>query len=305
MGTTRREETPALTQFLRPGIGARRGGFAVARHEVSRFIRRLAVLIVAISALITGGAAALAGFEDVSYWRGLVWALDTVATVGSIPDAETLGGEITKVVLISFGVGTMFFALVTLTELFVAGDLSGLVEARRMHRKIAQLRDHYLICGFGRVGRQIARDFRDAGVEFVVIDDNPEVREFLEEMEVLFVDGRASEDEVLREAGIEHARALIACIDSDAENIFATLTARQLRPDLQIVARAAEEASEPKLMAAGANDVISPYKTSGRAMAQLALHADRGRYEGAGTLPGRSVVVSGEMSTSTNPTPTP
>jgi voltage-gated potassium channel len=265
---------------------------------VLRFMRRLALLIGAITLLITVGAAAFAAFEDVSYWRGLVWSVDTVATVGSSPNPETLGGEVTKLVLISLGVGTMFFALVTLTELFVAGDLSGLVEARRMDRKIAQLRDHFLICGFGRVGRQIARDFRDAGVEFVVVDDNPDVREFIEEMGVLFVDGRASEDEVLEEAGIRHARALIACIDSDAENIFATLTARQLRPDMQIVARAAEEASERKLMAAGANDVISPYKTSGRAMAQLALHADLGRHDG----PGRSVTVADERSTPAAPT---
>jgi voltage-gated potassium channel len=292
-----------MIELLRPRVGlGRRGGLALARHEVARFMRRLAFLIAAITLLITGGAAAFSLFEDTTYWRSFIWALDTVATVGSIPHADTVGGQITQIVLISLGVGTMFFTLVTLTELFVAGDLSGLVEARRMDRKIAQLRDHFLICGFGRVGRQVTRDFRDAGVEFVVIDDNPDVREALEEMEVLFVDGRASEDEVLREAGIEHARGLIACIDSDAENIFATLTARQLRPDMQIVARAAEEASESKLMAAGANDVISPYKTSGRAMAQLALHADRGRHEGPGTRPGRRVTVSGEVSTSATAT---
>jgi voltage-gated potassium channel len=304
MAPTRREHATRVNELLRPGLGfGRRGAFALARHEVSRFIRRLALLIGAITVLLTGGAGALSAFEDVSYWQGLVWALDTVATVGSIPNPDTLGGEITKVVLISFGVGTMFFTLVTLTELFVAGDLSGLVDARRMQRKIAQLKDHYLICGFGRVGRQVARDFRDAGVDFVVIDDNPDVREDIEEQEVLFIDGRPSEDEVLREAGIDRARALIACIDSDAENIFATLTARQLRPDIQIVARAAEEASESKLMAAGANDVISPYKTSGRAMAQLALHADRGRGEGEGPGPGRHVVVSGEMSSSATSAP--
>jgi voltage-gated potassium channel len=197
----------------------------------------------------------------------------------------------------------MFFLLVTLTELFVAGDLSGLLEARRMQRQIAHLKDHYLICGFGRVGRQIAKDFKQAGVAFVVIDDNPDVREAFDEMEVLHIEGRPSEDETLIEAGIERARAMIACIDSDAENIFATLTARELRPDMQIVARAAGEASERKLMAAGANDVVSPYKTSGRAMAQLALDADRGRRPGTGTARGRSVVVSGEMSSSAGPTP--
>jgi voltage-gated potassium channel len=253
---------------------------ATARHEMRRFILRLAFLIGAITALIIGGALALSAFEDVSYWKGLNWAFDTVATVGSIPSPDTLGGEVTKIVLISLGVGTMFFVLVTLAELFVAGDLSGLLDARRMQTKIAQLKDHYLICGFGRVGRQVARDFRQAGVPFVVIDDNPDIREAVDEMDVLHVDGKGHEDEVLVEAGIEHARGMVTCIDSDAENIFATLTARQLRPELHIVARAAEEASEPKLIASGADEVVSPYKTSGHAMAQLALDS-RDRQRGA------------------------
>jgi voltage-gated potassium channel len=256
--------------------------FAAARHELGRFIRRLAFLVAAIAVLIFSGAAALSAFEDVSYWTGLNWALDTVATVGSIPHPDTLGGEITKLVLISLGVGTMFFVLVTLAELFVAGDLTGLLETRRMQTKIDQLKDHYLICGFGRVGRQVARDFMRAGVAFVVIDDNPdpEVREAVAEMDVLHVDGKGHEDAVLIEAGIERARGMVACIDSDAENIFATLTARQLRPEIHIVARAAEEASEPKLIAAGADEVVSPYKTSGRAMAQLAIDS-RERPRGA------------------------
>jgi|SRR5919109_4296065 voltage-gated potassium channel len=280
---------------LRLGL-THRAGFATARHEVFRFLRRLAFLIGAVSVLVLGGAAGFVLFEDVSYWRGLLWALDTVATVGSIPHADSVGGQITQVVLITFGVGTMFFLLVTLTELFVAGDLSGLVEALRMQREIAQLRDHYLICGFGRVGRQIARDLKHAGVPFVVIDDNPDVREAFDELGVLHIEGRPSDDSVMREAGIEHARAVIACIDSDAENIFATLTARELRPDIQIVARAAEEASERKLIRAGANDVVSPYKTSGRAMAQLALDFGSKRTDVMGAPPEPPVSVPGDIS---------
>ena len=214
---------------------------------------------------------ALAAFEDVSYWRGLTWSLDTVSTIGAAPDPAVLGGEITKIVLTIFGVGTMFFLLVTLTELFVAGDLSGVLDQRRMHSKIAQLKDHYLICGFGRVGRQVAKDLQDAGAPFVVVDDNPDMREYVDEMDVLYIDGRGSDDEVMLEAGIERARAVLACVDSDAENIFATLTARELRPDIPIVARAAVESSERKLIRAGANEVVSPYKASGRTMASLAL----------------------------------
>jgi voltage-gated potassium channel len=255
-----------------------RPGRAAARHEMLFFLRRIALLVGSVAALVLVGGAALAAFEDVSYWRGFTWALDTVATIGSIPDTETLGGDITKVVLTVFGVGTMFFVLVTLTELFVAGDLSGLLDERRMQRKIAQLKDHYLICGYGRVGRQVAKDLRAGGVPFVVIDDNPEVREFADEEEVLLIEGRGSDDETMLEAGIERACAVVACVDSDAENIFATLTARELRPDIPIVARAAVESSERKLIRAGANEVVSPYKASGRTMASLALAVPHGAH---------------------------
>jgi voltage-gated potassium channel len=253
-----------------------RPGPTVARHEFLHFLARLGVLVGVVVALVLAGGVALAAFEDVSLWRGAQWALDTVATIGAIPDPETLGGQLTKIALIVFGVGTMFFVLVTLTELFVAGDLSGMLEARRMQSQIAQLKDHYLICGFGRVGSQIAADFQEAGVPFVVIDDNPDVRGSAEELGVLLLEGRGSDDEVLLEAGVERARGLIACVDSDAENIFVTLTARELRPDMQIVARAASEASERKLIRAGANEVVSPYKASGRTMASLALASRHG-----------------------------
>ena len=255
----------------RVGLRTHRGP-AVARHEMGFFLRRIALLVGSVALLVLGGAIALSAFEDVSYWRGVTWALDTVATIGSIPDTQTVGGDATKVVLTIFGVGTMFFVLVTLTELFVAGDLSGLLDERRMQRKISQLKDHYLICGFGRVGRQVARDLRVSGDSFVVVDDNPENREVAEEMDAPLLDGRPSEDEVLRRAGIDRARSVLACMDSDAENIFATLTARELRPDIIIVARASVEDSEKKLKRAGADRVISPYKASGAEMARLAMH---------------------------------
>ena len=266
---------------------------AATRHELLFFLRRIALLVGSVAALVLAGGAALAAFEDVSYWRGATWALDTVATIGSTPGPTSLGGDITTVLLTIFGVGTMFFVLVTLTELFVAGDLSGLLDERRMQSKIAQLKDHYLICGYGRVGRQIAKDLRDAGVPFVVIDDNPDVREHAEEEGILLIEGRGSDDETMLEAGLERARAVVACVDSDAENIFATRTARELRPDIPIVARAAVESSERKLIRAGANEVVSPYKASGRTMASLAL---AGPERGARSLRGAVAAEGAETS---------
>jgi voltage-gated potassium channel len=160
-----------------------------------------------------------------------------------------------------------------------------------MQSKIAKLSDHYLICGFGRVGQQIAQDLKSAGAPFVVIDDNPEMRPEAEFLDVLLVEGRGSDDEVLKEAGIDRARAVIACMDSDAENIFTTLTARELRPEVQIVARAARDSSERKLLRAGADEVVSPYKASGRTMASLALASHDGRAGSAAREQG--AVVSG------------
>jgi voltage-gated potassium channel len=246
---------------------------AAVRREIAHFLRRLITLFAMLTALTLVGATVLSLAEDVSWWHGIVWSVDIVATIGSLPHPDTVIGEMVEIALITLGLGTLFYLLVTFVELFVAGHMTGLLGVWKMERRIQGLSDHYLICGFGRVGQQVAQDFQQEGVAFVVIDDNAEVRDALEEMEVLYLHGSASDDALLREAGIERARAVIACVDSDAENIFITLSARELAPEIEIIARASQESSERKLMRAGANDVISPYKASGRAMARIALSA--------------------------------
>jgi voltage-gated potassium channel len=242
------------------------------RDEVRAFLRRLWHLAIVILVVLAAGTAALALTEDRGVWESFQWTVDTVATIGSHPTPETVGGQIVKVLLVLFGVGTLFYGLVTVTEVFVAGHLADLFAERRTLKAIEATNDHYIICGFGRVGRQVARDLRAAGARYVVVDDNPENRELAAGIGVRFIEGEATEDEVLRAAGIMRARGIIACVDSDADNIFITLSARQLRPDIAIVARAASEASESKLQRAGATRVISPYKTSGAEMARLALN---------------------------------
>jgi voltage-gated potassium channel len=137
---------------------------------------------------------------------------------------------------------------------------------------VEQLRDHHIICGYGRVGRQVARDLSAADHAFVIVDPLPENRERAAELGTTFLLGTPSDDEILREAGIERARSVLACVDDDAENIFICLTARELRADVTIVARASVADSEKKLLRAGADRVISPYKSSGAEMARLALH---------------------------------
>jgi voltage-gated potassium channel len=251
-----------------PAMGAR----AAAERQLLLLLGRLAKLGLGIVLLLVAGTLGFVATEDTSFWAGFVWTLDTIATVGSIPSPETTGGQVLKVALIVLGVGTLFYALVAVTEFFVAGHVSGLLEERRRQRMVDALSDHYLVCGFGRVGRQVARDLRAAGADFVVIDRNPESLEAAAAAGIPHVEGEASSDELLRRAGIRRARALIACVDSDAENVFITLTARELRPELTIVARASGDEAEQKLARAGAQRVVSPYKSSGSEMARLALH---------------------------------
>jgi voltage-gated potassium channel len=242
------------------------------RREFAAFLRRMRTLALVIAAVLVLGTIGLVATEGVGVWRGFIWTLDIVATVGSIPAPATTAGQAVKVALIVLGVGTLFYGLVTVTEVFVSGHLAELLQERRAQKLIDATSDHYIICGFGRVGRQVARDLRAAGARYVVVDDNPEMREHAQGIGVRFIEGEPSDDEVLRAAGVMRARGVIACVDSDADNIFITLTVRGLRPDVAIVARASEESVEAKLLRAGATRVISPYKTSGSEMARLALN---------------------------------
>jgi voltage-gated potassium channel len=225
-----------------------------------------------LAGLLALGTLGLVLAEGVSAWYAFRWALDTVATVGGFPQPRTTAGQIIHVGLIVLGVGTLFYALATVTEFFVAGHLGDLLAARRMQKMIDSLTDHHIICGFGRVGRQVARDLQAARAKYVVVDSNSENHDLAQRVGARFIEGDAADDAVLARAGIARARSLIACADSDAENIFITLTARELRADIAIVARAAVEDSEKKLKRAGADRVISPYKASGTEMARLALH---------------------------------
>jgi voltage-gated potassium channel len=243
-----------------------------ARRELESFVRRLTILLAALLALVLVGMVGYSLLEGTSPAYGFEWTIDTIATVGGIPDPPDTGGRVLKVGLELLGIGTLFYGLATVAEFFVSGQLSGLLEERRIQKMLESYNDHYIICGFGRVGRQVARDLRLSGAQYVVIDPNPDHRDAARALGVPLLEQQASDDEVLADAGLERARGVIACVDSDAENIFIALTARELRSDILIVARASAEESEKKLLRAGADRVISQYKTSGSEMARFALH---------------------------------
>lgn len=255
-------------------------------------MRRLGILLSALLALILAGTVGFAAIEGTSLAYGFNWTIDTITTVGSIPDPRDTGGRALKIGIELFGIATLFYGLATVAEFFVSGQLSGLLEERRLQKMIDSYEDHYIVCGFGRVGRQVARDLLTAGRTAVVIDDNPDNRETARELGVPYIEAEPAHDEVLKQAGIDTARAVIACVDSDAENIFITLTARGLRPDILIVARASAEDSERKLVRAGADRVISPYKTSGTEMARIALHPQIGGAVEAGDYRIEEIEVS-------------
>ncbi len=247
-----------------------------ARRELRLVVRRLSILLAALGVLIVAGTFGFVIAEGSSVGFGFVWTLDTVTTLGSIKNPRDTGGQVVIVALEVLGIGTLFYGLATVAEFFVSGQLSGLLEERRTQKMIDSQSDHFIICGFGRVGRQVARDLRRAGAAYVVIDENPDNREAARSAGVLLIESDPAEDDVLQRAGIGHARGVIACVDSDAENIFIALTVRGLRPDILMIARASAEESEKKLLRAGADRVISPYKTSGAEMARVALHPQVG-----------------------------
>jgi voltage-gated potassium channel len=247
-----------------------------ARRELGLFARRLTFLLAVVVALIVLGTVALSITEGTSIAYSFAWTLDTVTTLGALPDPHDTPGRVVIVLLELFGIGTLFYGLATVAEFFVSGQLSGLLAERRSQRMIDSYTDHFIVCGFGRVGRQVARDLGVAGARHVVIDSNPAHREEANRLGLRYLEHNAADDDVLLDAGIERARALITCADSDADNIFIVLTARGLRPDMLIIARASAEDSEKKLLRAGANRVVSPYKTSGSEMARVALHPQVG-----------------------------
>src|SRR3954470_1908061 len=241
-------------------------------RETRDFTRRLTILAVVLAGLLAIGTLGYSRTLHWNAWDSFVLALGTIATLGAHSPERDAGAEGIEVVLLILGAGTLGYALVTVTEFFVAGHLGGVLVRRRNQKRIDSLSDHYIVCGYGRVRRQAARHLRPAGASHGIVDDTPEHRHVETEVGIRIVRARPSDDEALRNAGIEKARAIVACVDSDAENIFITLTARDLRPDIAIVARASSEDSERKLRRAGADRVISPYKTSGTEMARLALH---------------------------------
>lgn len=212
-------------------------------------------------------------FEGKMFLDSLYMTIVTVATVGYgdlVP--RTLGGKLFTVVLIFVGVGYVMYMFSNIVEVMIEGDLRRYLGKRQMQKGLLKMDNHYIVCGHGRIGTVICQTLNENKIPFVVIDNNLAEIEKVIEMGYLQIAGDASEDSVLIEAGIKKAAGLISVVESDAENVYITLTAKGLNPNVKILVRSSgAPGADIKLMRAGANKVISPYFLGARRMAQFVV----------------------------------
>ncbi|MBI5876417.1 MAG: potassium channel protein [Chloroflexi bacterium] len=240
------------------------------RMPLSEQLKRIAVLVLLLFTASVTGYIVIEGFSLVDAVYMTVLAVSTVG-FGEVHPLSPVGRVFTIGVIVA-GVGTAAYLFSLFTEYVIAGELAGTLRQGRMMRAISQLRNHYIVCGFGRVGEQVASEMAALHMPLVVVEREPAAIERLERRGLPYVRGNAAEDETLMAAGIEHAVGLITVLNADSDNVFVALSARALNKDLQIVARATTEAAERKLRQAGADRVVSPYVMAGNHIVSLLVH---------------------------------
>lgn len=230
----------------------------------------LSILLV-ISIVILGSA----GYMIIEGWNiidALYMTVITLATVGYSEVHEvTTVGRLYTILLIFLGVGFCLYVAGAVVQFMVEGRVRIIFGRRRLDKKINRLKNHYIVCGYGRIGRVLCRNLRRKPLDLVVIEKDRELIPVMDDDGVLYVSGDAADETNLFKAGIEHATGLVAALATDTDNVFLVLTARQLNPDLVIMARAGQHETKAKLRAAGANRVESPYDMGAVSMAQRIL----------------------------------
>jgi len=235
-------------------------------------IRHLLTAITVILILLVAG---IIGYHMIEGWPvfdALYMTIITITTVG-YGEIHQLSkeGRIFTIFLIMSSFGGMGYVIGSIVQTFIAGQILIALGRRKLEKRVKRLRHHYVLCGYGRIGSYLAREFDSEDIPFVVVEKEPERIKQLEEDGFPYIEGDATEDEHLVSAGVERARGLIAATASDADNLYITLSARTLNPSIFILSRAAEEAAEKKLLSAGANRVVSPYQMGAARMVNALL----------------------------------
>jgi voltage-gated potassium channel len=233
--------------------------------------RKLIPPIIAIIGVITYGTIGYVVIEKWSFFDALYMTIITLTTVGyhEVHSLSRAGRAFSMILMLS-GVGTMFYMFGVGAKVLLEGEIRDILGRKRLSKKIENLKNHYIICGFGRMGSIICREMMEYKAPFVVIEGSSEIVASMDK-DILTLQGDATQDSILREAGIEKANGLISVLSSDAENLFVVLSARGLNPKLKIVARASDEGAEMKLLRAGADNVVSPYNIGGLRIAHTFL----------------------------------
>jgi len=229
---------------------------------------KLQLGVAAVIVAVALGTAVFHALEGWSILDSLYVTAQTVTTVGFGDLApQTMPGRVFATFFMMVGVGIVLYSLTSAVQSIVQSEMLATFGQRRLSRKMSKLRNHYIICGAGRVGSHLIRSLKDSSDTFIVIESNTQKVATLMDAGVAVLVRDATLEESLREAGVEHAQGLAACLPDDADNVYVVLTARDLNPNIHIVARAAEEQAEAKLIRAGANRVVAPTIIGGHRMA--------------------------------------
>ena len=234
--------------------------------------RRFVTAISGFTIVVITGTVGYMAIEGWSFIDSLYMTIITISTVG-FEEVHALGtmGRAFNILLIIGGTSVMLYTLTSVVQYLLEGQLVNIWGRRRMKDRISKLNNHVILCGYGLVGREVARVFESESTPFVVIEADAQVVALAAESNYMVIEGNATSDDVLVEAGIHRARALVAALGTDADNVYVTLSAREMRPDLFVVARHSAAESESKLIHAGANRTMSPYRIGGRRLAMLTL----------------------------------
>ena len=233
--------------------------------------RRFGIAFLALGVLLLSGSVAFRLLLHESWLRSTYRAVVTTSLTGLDTNPRGTGAIWVTMVLVLGGVALFAYVAGVVAEGLLGGLVTGALAEKRKRRAIERMRDHYIICGYGRVGQRVADEFREAGAAYVVLDISEEALTRAKERGDTFIRGNGTDDHALKEAGLDRARGLVASSDSDVDNLYIVLSARTDRPELLIVARASTEDAAKKLTLAGADRIVQPYLTAGRVMANLML----------------------------------